>query len=362
MFRSSTSSSESRRRWRRAGLIALVVVFAAELALRLPGVEAVIGPPDLYYQPGVQERLAALEEVQSNQGGIDVLFVGSSVVRTNISPYEFDATLAADGVELISFNGGLSGMRIDPTRLYLERLWLEVAQPRVVVQTVRYEDVIGAEPAESFEPFAGGRYEPLWLSESPLAPVQEAALDSSRLVQYAGLLTEILVTPESAFGLDGFVIDDRGFNATQRRLDDVRREFAVEQIPGGPAASRGYDGPFDDARSARGFEMLRASIAVAEQSGATYVLVNMPEHGDKFLQHEGGEEKYAAYVDALREFAVAEGVRFVDVTAGDISEYQDDARFADFNHMTPDAARAFTRVLAAAFLDEPELRDVLAAG
>jgi hypothetical protein len=346
-------------RWRHIALVALAVVVLVEVLLRLPQAEATLGAPELFYHPGVQERMDALERTQSAYGPVDILFVGSSVVRTNLRPFDFDAALAAAGYEVVSFNGGLSSMEIDPARVYLENLWLPRAEPGMVVQAVRYEDLVDAEPATEFEPFESGRYEKLWVSDSPMARLQTAALDNLRLVQYAGLLTEALVSPATARGVQGFSIDDRGFNSTQRHLEDVRRELAIEDIPGGPAASRGYAASLDPVVFADGFEMLEATIEAVRAAGAAYVMVNMPEHGDKFLPHPHGQARYSIYVEELRTFAARHGVPFIDLSGGDLRAFQDDTLFADFHHMTPEAALTLTQDLAEAFIDLrlPELLD-----
>jgi len=359
MFRSSTSSSDRRSPWRRAALIGVGVLLVAEAGLRLPAVEAVVGPPDIFYHPGVTERLEVLDDLQQAGLAVDVLFVGSSVVRTNISPLVFDASVAEADIEVVSFNVGLSALRPDPVLLYLDELWLDAVEPRVVVQAVRYEDLADAVAVDEFEPFDGGRYEQLWLSDSPLARVQEAALSSSRLLQYAGVLTELLALP-GALREEGFEIDERGFNRTERLLSEVRSELSPDDIPGGNAASNGYDLPIDEATFEFGFEVLAATIDRVEAAGATFVLVNMPEHAEKFIGHPDGAARYEHYVGAVRAFADAHDVEFVDLVANGIEEYADDSMFADFNHMTPEAAAALTKRLAASFLENDELRAGLA--
>ena len=249
MFRSSTSSSKPRRfSLRRAPVIAVGVVVAVEILLRLPGVAGALDEPDVYYQPGVQERLDAVAVVEVAHGRIDVLFVGSSVVRTNIRPHEFDQIVGGVGPPMVSFNGGLSGLTVDASRLYVERLWLDAVRPRILVQGVRYRDLVDAAAAEEFEPFGRSRRESLWLDGSPVAWVQAFLLNHSRLVQHAGLLTEFLVLPEAVFVDDvGFDIDDRGFNATTHRLSDLRADRSPDQIPGGGTAGLGYAEPLSAA-------------------------------------------------------------------------------------------------------------------
>ncbi len=336
----------------RAVSAGLAILLLAEVLLRIPGVASAIGRPDLYYWPGVRDRLDAIVETEREVGDITLLFIGSSVVRTNIRPLQFDRVLTDAGIDVVSFNGGLSGLRVDAVRLYVEEFWLEVLSPQVIFQAVRYEELLHPEPAEEYVRFDEGRYEPLWLSTSPLAPLQRFALDNLRLIQHSGLLTDALVSPSSAFEDEvGFPINGRGWNATVRSLPDLRATMDVVEIPGGSDAVRGFSGSLDAAALDVGFAMLAETIAAVRAAGATYVLVNMPEHGDKFLQASDGAAFYRGYIETLRAFAVDQGVLFLDVTAGDASMYQTDEPFSDFHHMTPGGAAELTRLLAEAILE-----------
>jgi hypothetical protein len=297
--------------------------------------------------------------VRATHGEVNLLFVGSSVARSNISPLVFDAELAAAGYDVVSFTGGLGGMRLDPARLYLERLWLEEVQPDVVIQAVRYEVLAEVVPVETFGPFDGGKYEQLWLSDSPLAQVEETALRLSRLIQYSGLLTGVLARPDSALVLDAVAIDERGFTGALGKLVGDRRP--ITEIPGGDAAAHGYEVPLDEAFGA-GFEALSETIALVRESGAEYVLLNMPEHRDRFGPQPQGEERYQRYVNALAAFAAEQGVPFVDLTAGDVNAFDDDVLWANYIYFTAEAAEALTRRLAAAFMGDEAITRLLSEG
>src|SRR4051812_38172746 len=102
MKRSSISNS----RWRsgprsRAGLTAIAVVallVGVEATLRIPAVEQALPIRTHLHEPGVVVRLQALDRILRRYGRIDVLFVGSSVVRCNISPLVFDESIERDRV------------------------------------------------------------------------------------------------------------------------------------------------------------------------------------------------------------------------------------------------------------------------
>lgn len=348
MNRSSTSSSDS---WKTSLAVALGVLLLLELVVRLPTVEAWLGRPDVHYHPGVAERIEALETTQRDDS-VDVLFVGSSVVRTNIRPLLFDQLVSEAGVRLTSFNGGLSALTVDPARLYVENLWLQEAEPLMVVQAVRYADIVDAVPAAEFEPFTTSRIEPLWIEDSAVSRVEEFFLLRSHLLQRAGLLTELLADPPEAFrSRVGAPIDERGWTATTVTLAERRATTTLTDILGGAEGAVGYNHPLSGEALEDGLASLDATIEQVLSSGSTYVLVNMPEHGDKFLNAEDGGTRYQAYLDALRALADKHRVAFIDVTAADAEMFRDDLWFSDFHHMSPVGADRFTRLLASAMIE-----------
>jgi hypothetical protein len=151
MCPSFISSSEERRvRTRqfslrhvaRLPLLVVIVLVGVEAALRVDAVEHVLPAATHYYDTAIPERLDALSLVYQQYGRVDVLFVGSSVVRTNISPKEFDRQFRAQtNAELVSFNGGLSGLWPAATAAYVREFWLEKARPRVLIEGIRFPEL-----------------------------------------------------------------------------------------------------------------------------------------------------------------------------------------------------------------------------
>src|SRR6185503_17574133 len=149
MSRSSTSSSDvavPRGRTRQFSLrhawkfpVCVVGLLAvAELILRTPVMISELPISTHYHEPGVVRRVEARERVLAERGSIDLLFVGSSVVRCNIQPLDFDRAVMGRGFRAVSFNGGLSGLWPKAVALYVEHLWLPKAHPTIVVQGIRF--------------------------------------------------------------------------------------------------------------------------------------------------------------------------------------------------------------------------------
>jgi hypothetical protein len=97
--RSSISSSEGPRRggWLTFAAALVVLLVAAEVALRVPAVRRVLPPRTHFYQSSIAELLDELEAVKSIEGRVDVLFIGSSVVFTDVNPLLFDAMASQYG-------------------------------------------------------------------------------------------------------------------------------------------------------------------------------------------------------------------------------------------------------------------------
>ena len=353
MYPSSTSNSKTQpaktvtlrsRLFSPFLLVVLFVLVACELLLRLDGVQAILPSPNRYYQPGVETRLQALSKTVLEEGPIDLLFIGSSAVRTNFRPLLFDERLATEaGVEIITFNGGFSDMTAALTPFYLEHFWLEHTSPRLILHGVRYAELTDPDQPTTYTHFQTGDFESLWLSNSPLDKVRLGALQSSQLLYYQGLLKDILFFFPAAPS-SGFAIDSRGYNEPGLTLPEAKAQGNIADI-----SEFVYQDSLDVTALAVGLAGLEQSLALAQAQGIEFVLVNIPEHGAKYLQESNGRSRYTFYIQQLQAFADKHGIAFVDITNGDPAAFQDDLYFSDYTHMSRVGAEKFTTDLAAHF-------------
>jgi len=233
------------RGWLRLSIVLLgwaaCAVTANEL-LRRDAVTRRLPPPTCFYQDGVSERATALRRVQDTGQDIDVLFVGSSIVRSNISPHAFDR---ARGGDRISFNAGLSGLYPDSVGLYARRYWMPLARPRVVVHCFRMADVIARVRAQDDPRFnKHGWVERKWTSDAAWKRTTGDLVARNPLLQYQGVLGAALrdlgrgARYARLLERDAHAIDDRGWNKTTALLAALRPAGASMPRRRTPAPSR----------------------------------------------------------------------------------------------------------------------------
>ncbi len=314
----------------------VVLLLASEAFLRSPLARSRLLLPTHYYQEGVPLRELALQDVQRAEGRVDVLFVGSSIVRTNIRPLLFDELVAAGGaladepgIEIVSFNAGLSGLMPDAARFYADHFWLDRAQPRLVVQGIRYNELASPLTAADHERLINGRIEHLWMSDRPADRFQALAIENVRLLQYQGWLTAALDRRRG-----GRVIDARGYTPTGLTLEEALADDLI-----GPAEAYTGRESLDV-----GLAAIRGLRALCEARGIGFALLNIPEHPDRY-QEPSSDALYDDYLETLYALARAEDFTVIDPTEGDPRAFSAQGTFSDYHHMTPDGAAALTRAI-----------------
>jgi hypothetical protein len=342
MLPSSTSSSDtspSPRRWGRFALIVLLLLAGIEVALRFPQVRSALPPRTHYYHPAITTRLDAVERIMSENSRVDVLFIGSSIVLTNLHPGIFDAVLPQPH-GAISFNAGLPGLWPTSVHLYAEHVWLPTARPRLVVQGIRYPELATDAHAKYETQVWTGKIEPSWRDPGFWSQLSAKMVAHVHLLQYRGVAVTMLqryrngwVDPDAPESEDPYAT--RGFQAIAHPSDTPMEDWEAD-LPN--------EGVCEQSRCEVGFAALERTIAAVRASGAEYVLLNVPEHASRW-RGPGGIARYQHYLEQLRAFAEREGVMFIDPTEGDPFRF-DRTPYADFAHMTEVGSRQFTRAVA----------------
>jgi hypothetical protein len=343
MFHSFISSSERRPRgrWTLFFLIVFAIIGGAEAALRVASLRMLLPPRSHFYHPAIARRLDALEMLLDRRTRVDVLFIGSSIVLSNVDPLFFDEIAGWHGRQIVSFNAGLAGLWPRGVELYARHLWLPTARPRVVVQGIRYAELAATTDAKNETQIWTGRVEPAWRRTDLRTRVYTMPVSHIYLLQYQGVLTRILqqfrtgwIPPPNPEETD-LAYTSRGYRPRDKPRNSSIDTWEVD-LPN--------EGTCNDRPCRIGLDALRRTIRAARMTGSAYILVNVPEHSSRWKTQDGAR-RYAHYVNTMRIFAAEEGVDFVDPTDGDPYRFEH-AAYNDFAHLTADGARLFTRMLA----------------
>ena len=342
--------------------IALMLA-SIELVLRIPAVADRLPLPTHYNEPDVAMRVRTLEALKAHEhmDHIDVLFVGSSIVRCNIRPNLFDQAFSREAhASVVSFNAGLSGLWPAGVDLYTEHLWLPHAKPRIVLQGIRYGEVAAPPTTRRYETIVTGAVESAWSTGGLSGGLKAAAFDHLRLLQYRGIWIDWLKQYVNGRGIapvpDELRVftDERGWTPRLPTLDVVRARNLL-------AAERPYTALPEQSPRTDALEAIRQTSRAVRRSGAVYALVNVPEHSFRW-SGLGGPLRYHDYLAALRQLSDEEGFALIDVTAGATDQFSRDADYSDYHHMSPEGAGRFTLMLATAIAGGTLMPEQMAPG
>ena len=297
-----------------------------------------------YHEAGIVRRVEALERVLAERGSIDILFVGSSIVRCNIQPLDFDRAVMGRGLRAVSFNGGLSGLWPKAVALYVQHLWLPKAHPTIVVQGIRFGELHSSPRARRETAILAGPLESRWETHGPFRNAEIAALERIHLLQYRGTLPRWLGSYEG--GAPGQDLDDDGRITTDARGWTPRLPTLDVALSRGLLKTEApYSAPIHDAETEAALASVAHTAELCRRANVRYVLVNVPEHAFRWST-PGGAERYGEYIDTLRTLAAAQSFEFIDVTNRDPRRFANDAEYSDYHHMSPAGAHRFTLMLA----------------
>jgi len=319
----------------------LSVLLITDLLLRVNPVRDNLPQAYPYYNPAVELRLRALNRLLKDQGQPQMLFIGSSVVRTNFSPLLFDSVYQQiTSHKIISFNGGLSDLDPDPVSFYLKNFWLSNCQPDIILQAVRFEELQSDFTAENYPIFQTGIYEPLWLKNNFISKIKMYLLNHVKLFYYSGALTEFLRYPRFPVNRPLLhSIDSRGHSEMKIGMVEAKRKGLLQ-------SDFAYLKDISEQSLNINMNALKKSYILCQERGIKYVMVNIPEHGDRFLADPDGLERYKNYILLLQNLADELNIEFIDLTNNDPKSYQNDEIFSDYYHMNPAGTTKFTNDLA----------------
>jgi len=326
----------------------IALLGSAEAALRTRYAFERLPMPMPYYTYDVTHRLHHYDMLTRERGPVDVLFVGSSVVRAGFRPQAFDeAVLKAGGGKLLSFNGGFSGMYPDSARLYLEHVWFVHDRPRFVLHGIRPNELIASGEREPIV-LRNGLVESLWLAHSPPSMLEAELIGRSKLLQYRGTLNKLLTrwSKNQPLHVDPkhveLLSDSTGYRKESGKLSTLLQKKHDKLWL--------YTSKVKRPELERGLRVLAAMRRSCVKAGVHYVLVHMPEHPNRY-GHKRGPATWQLYQEMVKAWAKAHDVPFLDATRGDYQRFGDVDYYSDYHHLSSHGARVLSELVASDFAE-----------
>jgi lysophospholipase L1-like esterase len=314
--------------------VGLAVLVVAEAGVRL--LEPALPEPATWPDDATALKVAQMDDLDC----ADVVFVGNSVARDDLSPERF-----GEQTGLVAYNAALDAASARQVARWVPDQVVPRLDPDAVVWVVTSPDLSDGAPAgqaafESYADSPGGR-------DDLLGRLQRPLVDHVALVRNRAALTDPAVLQQALGdrlggddapriaddGLPG-LIGPAGQGVSRQELtyvpdDPVVTTFVRDQLLDGFAIG---DGQLDAAG---------AVVAGLRDRGIEVVLV-MPPVTDEFVElHPGGRTAFDEYRLAMADLADAHDVAVLD--------YADEGApswFADTHHLNGDGASRLTTMLA----------------
>lgn len=314
-----------------------LTVVCYEVGLRIPALAKLAPKPKPFYDAGVSDRVSKLETLVKAKGSVDILAVGSSVVRTNILPKTMMEVWATQGNTSSIFNAGLSALQPNEVVFMTENLLLGAAKPKVVVQFVRGEEAVSEVTAEKSSTLSKGRVERSWQAGQELGDNVWKLTRFSKMAEYYGSMSNALAVPLKPLNGLTFPTDGDGFGPTKVMLPETRKiaPLLLEQ-PDCNTRSR-MVGPFPALEIA-----LSKAKELSKKHGVRWVIVPIPEHPSKWKEPEA----FADLVRTLEKLATDKGLEFTNPFGTDLHALENEDWWSDYHHMSPTGAEELSRRFA----------------
>ena len=319
---------------RRPSLVTMLIVL-----LLLGGAEAAARRAEPSLEPfvtwGNEETDAKIPQIEAleRDGGVDVVFLGSSIANVGFDPSQF--------IEESPWATSAYNASIDSASPQLLEQWtidvvLPALRPKVIVVgvTSRSFNDNGRNQAIAYQAYFDSPGRQLRIGEAnPIERITASVNESSALARIKSSLRR-----PTAFGADPpkeLMLTDLGH---ERRRADDRYNFTARYRK---RMKRSVLNDFEV--GGLQVESLRGLVAAAEAAGARVVLVDMPVfERDHFAVHPNGAADFAAYRALIDEFAAENPV---DLLMPPNTPWRRGI-FADPIHLSGNGTERLTRWLA----------------
>ena len=275
--------------------------------------------------------------VQAHEG-VDVIFLGSSLVNSGVQPEEVNRAFAAASgePELRIFNFGVEGLTIQPNSVVAQIL-VESYHPKVIIFGTEIRDYAannGVKTAERFlsDPWVRYRMGEFtlrgWLAEHSAATRYFLAYRNWMSWDFAANHSQV-ITRTRKLTADGYDVENRIADRTQLDVDPSNPEDA-EAL----AVFAGFR--IDEGRLAN----LQALLDLQQAAGVQVLVVEMPVTPQFYQLFERGMDAHDEFVQVVSAQVQAGGSLFYPALPED--QLPEDGR-SDRVHLSKYGAAVFSR-------------------
>lgn len=321
-------------------LLVLVLLVAAEAVARIPWVQRrveVASVGNYHYQ--FEIKWFHLQRYVEENGGVDVLFLGSSLVNSGIDPDEVNAAWTETTGEspLRMYNFGVEGLTIQPNSV-VAQLLVETYHPKAIVFGTEIRDYAannGVETAEKFlaDPWLQHRLGKLtlrgWLVENSAAYRYFLAYRNWMRWDFAENQARIIRRTSK--------LSDTGYDVENRVAEDPYRP----PDPDDPEDAEGFEVFADFEIDAGRLENLETLLSLQDE-GVTIMVAEMPVTPQFFDFFEDGLGAHDEFVEVVSSRVEDAGVEFIPALPE--NDLPDNGR-SDRVHLSKHGAAVFSRYL-----------------
>lgn len=323
--------------------ILLVLFTTLEILVRLPAAKRIF-PMRSYgnYHAQFEIKWQKLEEYVQENGGVDVIFLGNSMINTGVDPQEFLASYP-DAVEanLRVFNFGVEGFTIVPM-VEVARLLIDTYHPDTIIFFTEIRDYMAGNGDQVTDKFRSGTWLQYRLGEGSLS-----GFFIDRSVAMQSLLS--WRNWSRADFLDTHLMNlYRWGNTLVSGYEPERHlvKFTGEYPDPNDEADKEYysiyqDYTVDPAR----LESLADFLAL-EKSGTRIWITEFPAYPG-FYEYFGGQQVYQAYLQTVSQFISDEGGVFIPPIDPDLIPL---SGRSDDHHINYLGAEIYSSLLADQFI------------
>jgi len=328
--------------WR--GLLLLVILLAAAEGLaRTSWVQQRLEVASLgNYHYQFEIKWFQLQRYVRAHDGVDVIFLGSSLVNSGIQPEEVNQAYveASGGPALRIFNFGVEGLTVQPNSV-VARLLVESFHPKTLIFGTEIRDYAannGVETAEKFlsDPWVRYRMGEFnlrgWLAEHSAAARYFLAYRNWMTWDFAENHSQV-IRRTNALTEDGYDVENRVADRDQLDVDPSNPEDAEAlQIFAGFQIDEGR------------LENLRSLLDLQQETGVRVLVVEMPVTPQFYQFFEQGIAAHEEFLQVVSSEVEAGGGLFTPALTED--QLPENGR-SDRVHLSKYGAAVFSRTLGA---------------